>query len=78
MHIFGIRMPKSVPEALQIDEDTGTTYWWDAIKKEMDKVMVAFDVEEESTTDDVRLGVACGDFVGYQEMQPRDCMSLGN
>ena len=53
-HKFGIRVPKSVPEALQIDEDTGTTYWWDAIKKEMDKVMVAFDVEEELTADDVR------------------------
>ena len=52
-HKFGIRVPKSVPEALQIDEDTGTTYWWDAIKKEMDKVMVAFDVEEELTADDV-------------------------
>ena len=61
-------MPKSVPEALQIDEDTGTTYWWDAIKKEMDKVMVAFDVEEELTTDNVRQGVARGDFIGYQEI----------
>ena len=61
-------MPKSVPEALQIDEDTGTTYWWDAIKKEMDKVMVAFDVEEELTTDNIRQGVACGDFIGYQEI----------
>ena len=67
-HKFGIRVPKSVPEALQIDEDTGTTYWWDAIKKEMDKVMVAFDVEEELTADDVRQGVARGDFVGYQEI----------
>ena len=65
---FGIRVPKSVPEALQIDKDTGTTCWWDAIKKEMDKVMVAFDVEEELTADDVRQGVARGDFVGYQEI----------
>ena len=24
-HKFGIRVPKSVPEALKIDEDTGTT-----------------------------------------------------
>ena len=68
MHKFGIRVPKSVPEALQIDEDTGTTYWWDAIKKEMDKVMVAFDVEEELTADDVQQGVAHGDFIGYQEI----------
>ena len=30
--------------------------------------MVAFDVEEELTADDVRQGVANGDFVGYQEI----------
>ena len=30
--------------------------------------MVAFDVEEELTADDVRQGVARGDFVGYQEI----------
>ena len=76
-HKFGIRVPKSVPEALQIDEDTGTTYWWDAIKKEMDKVMVAFDVEEELTADDVRQGVARGDFVGYQGCNQTTVVSEG-
>jgi hypothetical protein len=30
---FGIIIPKSVKDALQIDEDTGTTFWSDAINK---------------------------------------------
>jgi len=41
-HKFGIRMPKSVKEALQIDQDTGTDFWRKAIDKEMKNVMVAF------------------------------------
>jgi hypothetical protein len=32
---FGVAIPKTVEEALQIDADTSTTYWTDAIEKEM-------------------------------------------
>jgi hypothetical protein len=32
-HKFGIRLPHSVEEALQIDAETGTTFWQDAIEK---------------------------------------------
>jgi Reverse transcriptase (RNA-dependent DNA polymerase) len=32
---YGIQMPKSVNDALQLDRDSGTTYWSKAIKKEM-------------------------------------------
>jgi hypothetical protein len=39
---FGIRIPRTVEEALRFDRDTGTTYWRDAIDKEMKNVMVAF------------------------------------
>ena len=39
-----INKPK---EALEIDEQTGTTYWQDAIEKEMKNVMVAFKFNEE-------------------------------
>jgi hypothetical protein len=42
-HKFGGRLPKSVREALAIDEETGTTFWRDAIQKEMEKVKVAFE-----------------------------------
>jgi Reverse transcriptase (RNA-dependent DNA polymerase) len=43
-HKFGIQIPKSVAEALQIDRETGTTFWFDAIMKEMKNVMPAFKV----------------------------------
>ena len=43
-HKYGIRIPKSVKEALEIDRSTGTTYWKDAINKEMKNVRVAFDI----------------------------------
>ena len=44
---FGIELPKTVKRALEIDEETGTTFWRDAIKKEMGTVMVAFDILPE-------------------------------
>jgi hypothetical protein len=41
-HKFGIQLPNSVDEALAIDRETNTTYWFDAIQKEMKNVQVAF------------------------------------
>jgi hypothetical protein len=41
-HKFGIQLPNSVDEALAIDRETNTTYWFDAIQKEMKNVRVAF------------------------------------
>jgi Reverse transcriptase (RNA-dependent DNA polymerase) len=46
-HKFGIELPKSVKAALEIDKRTGTTYWRDALKKEMTNVRVAFDVLDD-------------------------------
>ena len=37
-HEFGIKLPHSVDEALEIDRKTRTAFWADAIKKEMDKI----------------------------------------
>jgi Reverse transcriptase (RNA-dependent DNA polymerase) len=39
---FGIRVPRSVNEALAIDAETGTTFWRDALDKEMAVVRPAF------------------------------------
>lgn len=50
-HKFGIRMPKSVKEALQIDKATGTDFWRKAIDKEMKNVMVAFEYCEAEDLD---------------------------
>jgi hypothetical protein len=41
-HKFGIKLPNSVDEALAIDRETNTTYWFNAIQKEMKNVKVAF------------------------------------
>ena len=41
---FGIELPKTVKRALEIDKETGTTHWADALKKEMTTVGVAFEV----------------------------------
>ena len=42
-HKFGIRIPKTVEEAYQIDRETGTDYWTKAIAKEMKNVRIAFE-----------------------------------
>ena len=42
-HKYGIRIPKSVEEALAIDRANGDTLWWDAICKEMVNVRPAFE-----------------------------------
>ena len=34
-HRYGIRVPKTVQEAIVIDKENGNTVWWDAICKEM-------------------------------------------
>jgi hypothetical protein len=35
---FGIRIPKSIKEALRIDAENGNTLWWGAIDLEMSNV----------------------------------------
>ena len=46
-HKFGIQLPHSVEEALAIDDETGTTFWRDAIEKEMKNVGIAFEFCED-------------------------------
>ena len=48
-HKYGIELPHSVKEALAIDKRTGTTFWADAIAKEMKNVNIAFEVMEDGT-----------------------------
>ena len=42
-HKFGIEVPKSVKDAIRIDQDNGNTLWQDAIALEMKNVRVAFE-----------------------------------
>jgi hypothetical protein len=55
---FGIQVPKTVEEALRIDESTGATFWFDAIKKEREKVKVALEFCEDWTPEQIRQGLA--------------------
>ena len=50
-HKFGIRIPKTVKEALELDRQNGNTFWADAIKKEMGNVRVAFEAFEGDERD---------------------------
>jgi len=43
-HKFGIKVPKTVKEALELDKKNGNTLWADAIAKEMKGVRVAFKI----------------------------------
>ena len=57
-HKYGIRIPKSIGEAKEIDRNNGNTLWMDAIQLEMKNLMVAF---EEHDGDPNEL-------IGYQEI----------
>ena len=48
-HKYGIRLPRNTAEALQIDKDTNTTFWRDAIEKEMKNVSVAFQFNDDDS-----------------------------
>jgi Reverse transcriptase (RNA-dependent DNA polymerase) len=67
-HKFGIRVPKSVQEALAIDEETGTDFWRRALNKEMTKVKIAWKAVDGATPEDVRAGRA-KQMIGYQEIK---------
>ncbi len=43
-HKFGIKVPKTVKEALALDCKNGNTLWADAIAKEMKEVRIAFNI----------------------------------
>jgi len=58
-HKYGIRIPKTVKEALEIDEENGNTLWWDALMLEMKNVRPAFEIHEGEPKD----------LVGYQKIR---------
>ena len=66
-HKFGICLPKSVKEALQIDCITNTDFGRKAINKEMSKVKVAWAVHDGHPPQQICEGKA-SDFVGYHEI----------
>ena len=67
-HKFGIRLPHSTAEALQMDRENGNTLWGDSIKKEMAKAKVAYQAQQGVNPHDVRSGKVPS-FTGFQEMK---------
>jgi hypothetical protein len=45
-HKYGVRLPKTIKEALLIDKETGTDLWAKAIAKEMKNVMITFEFKD--------------------------------
>ena len=54
-HKFGIKIPKTVKRALEIDKENGNALWADAIAKEMKNIRIAFKV----LNDDEKAPVGC-------------------
>ena len=57
-HKFGIEMPKSAKEALELDRKNGNDLWTKAIEKEMSKIksMEAFERWDKGTAEGLRCG----------------------
>ena len=66
-HKFGIRVPKTVDEALAIDEETGTDFWRTALAKEMAKVKVAWRTADGVSPAQARTGKEPS-MIGFQEI----------
>ena len=54
-HKFGLKVPKSVTEAIAIDCENGDTFWCDSICKEMKNIRIAFE-EFEGDKEDIPPG----------------------
>jgi Reverse transcriptase (RNA-dependent DNA polymerase) len=63
---FGIKVPRTIEEAFRLDEESQTTLWIDAIRKEMGNVRIAFEEWKDGTYNDIKSN--CG-LVGYQEIK---------
>jgi len=48
-HKYGIEIPKNALEAQAVDTKTGTTYWMDAIRKEIKNCSKAFEMLPEGS-----------------------------
>ena len=49
-HKFGIRVPKSIQDAISIDKQNDNHLWWEAICDEMKNVRIAYEVFEGDVT----------------------------
>ena len=66
-HKFGVRLPHSIDKEFRVDRDTNTTFWTKAIKKEMKKVILAFELLNGLTAEEIRDGHEKR--IGFQEIK---------
>ena len=66
-HKFGIRLPKTTEEALQIDKITGTDFWRKVVNKDMSKFNIAWKVNDGHNPSEARAATATA-LVGFQEI----------
>jgi len=57
-HKYGIRVPKSIAEAKQIDAENGDTQWMDSVHQEMTAIRVALEAFDSNVRD----------LIGFQEI----------
>lgn len=50
-HKYGIRIPKSVPDAIQIDAQNRNDLWWQSLMQEMKNARPAFEIYEGDVKD---------------------------
>ena len=50
-HKYGLRIPHTVKEAIEIDKENGDTLWWDAILQEMKNLRPEFEAYEGNKED---------------------------
>jgi hypothetical protein len=67
-HKFGICVPKTVGEALAIDEELGTDFWRKALGKEMTKVKVAWKSADGVTPEQAQTSKEPS-LIGFQEIR---------
>jgi hypothetical protein len=65
-HKYGIKLAHLVKEALLIDKETGTNFWWTVIQKEVKKVMDAFEFEDGLTPKQIQQDKLL--YVAFQEI----------
>ena len=66
-HKFGIRLPKDVKEAMEIDRIKGKYLWHKSVNKEVSKVKVAWKADEKFTPEQIR-SQKTNKYIGFQEI----------
>ena len=67
-HKYGVRLPKSVAEAMKLDAINGNHFWEESINKEMKKADVSYEPRDDVTPEQIRRGEA-EDMKGFQEIK---------